>query len=55
MAKKWSFQVLFTCKVGVRVFVKYHEWVQWQQVMVFTLNVCIFKQRTAKVKEKCKR
>ena len=31
-----------------------HEWVLWQQVMVFTLNVFIFKNRIAKIKEKRK-
>ena len=36
-------KALFTRNVCIYVFVKCQEWVLWQQVMVFTLNICVFK------------
>ena len=46
-------EALLTCKVCV--YVKIQEWSLSQQVMEFTLNVCFFKNGTAKIEEKRKR
>ena len=35
----------------VCICIKHHE---WQQVMVFTLNISIFKDRTTKINHKCR-
>ena len=43
---------LFTRNVCVCVYVKRQKWVLWQQMMVFTLNICIFKDGTAKITKK---
>ena len=45
---KWDLNVC------IWVCVKHQEWVLWQQVMVFTLNVWTLKNKPAKIKEKCK-
>ena len=31
---------------------KRQEWLLWQQVLVFTRNICVFKNRMAKITEK---
>ena len=48
-------KALFTHNVCVSVCVKRQEWVLWQQVTVFTLNVNIFRNATSKIKGKRKR
>ena len=48
-------KALFTRNVCVCVCVKRQEWVPWQQVMVFILDICISKNATSKIKGKCKR
>ena len=46
---------MFTCNAYVCVCDKLQEWVVlWQKVIIFTLNVYIFKKRTVKIKEKRK-
>ena len=48
----WDRKALFARNVCICVCVKRQEWVLWQQVMVFTLDVCIFKNVMAKIKGK---
>ena len=47
-----SSKALFTRNAGICICVKNQEWVLWQQVIMFTFSVCIFKKGTAKIKEK---
>ena len=44
-------QALFTHNICVCICMKHQEWGLWQQMMLFTLNVCIFKNWIAKIKE----
>ena len=49
------FKTLFTCNVCVCICIERQERVLWQQVIVFTLNLCVLKIGMEKIKEKCKR
>ena len=45
-------KAMFTPNVYICVCVRCQEWDVWQQMMVFTFNVSIFKKETTKIKEK---
>ena len=47
-------KALFTRNARVCICIKCQEWGQWQQAMMFTLNMCIFKKWTMKTTEKRK-
>ena len=49
----WSVKPCSHVNIFVRV--KRQEWVLWQQMMMFILNICIVKNGAAKIKEKHQR